>query len=399
MRILIVSSSPFLPAGSGVCTRLLGLVESLESMGCEVTFVYVVLFRFQLDRVSLAPMRQRLGSRLVVFDPWDSLGAVGGWLSWIWTHLLARFARHPLRRLRAWMSRLNPGQEHNALDGWYPAGLDRLLRSLGDDWQAMIVVQVFLSRAFEAVAGSPLRLLDTIDLFTDRHLLLKRHGLSYSWYSLPEGEEIRGLNRADRVLAISQPDRQWLAARLDRPVHLLEPILAPCPLPPPGWPATLLLVGSDNPHNRVGLQWFLAQVWPELQRTCPGVRLWLAGPISNPPLNQAAITCHGLVDDLRPLYAQAWICLNPVLEGTGLSIKSLEALAYARPVMATPAASRGLEDWVGCGLWVAEPACWLERLQELLRDGKLREQGMAAAASQGPAFLARSRTQLEQALG
>ena len=51
----------------------------------------------------------------------------------------------------------------------------------------------------------------------------------------------------------------------------------------------------------------------------------------------------GRVDRLDEVYARARLALLPTIEGTGLSIKSVEAMASGLPLVATPQAFRGMK--------------------------------------------------------
>jgi len=55
----------------------------------------------------------------------------------------------------------------------------------------------------------------------------------------------------------------------------------------------------------------------------------------------AGVKRLGIVDDLRPLYAQARVVINPAVAGTGLKIKTLEALGHLRPVITWPSGTDG----------------------------------------------------------
>ena len=55
----------------------------------------------------------------------------------------------------------------------------------------------------------------------------------------------------------------------------------------------------------------------------------------------------GFVDSLDEVYRQAAVVINPQQFGTGLSIKSIEALRHARPLVSTISGARGLEDGAG----------------------------------------------------
>jgi glycosyltransferase involved in cell wall biosynthesis len=62
----------------------------------------------------------------------------------------------------------------------------------------------------------------------------------------------------------------------------------------------------------------------------------------------------GVVDDLTPVYASARMAVNPVRFSTGLSIKSIEALGYAMPLVTTTAGAAGLAGKLGPAAIVAD---------------------------------------------
>jgi glycosyltransferase involved in cell wall biosynthesis len=55
------------------------------------------------------------------------------------------------------------------------------------------------------------------------------------------------------------------------------------------------------------------------------------------------VVAAGFVEDLRAAYADAACAVVPLLRGGGTPLKLLEALCYGVPVVATPAATAGLE--------------------------------------------------------
>jgi glycosyltransferase involved in cell wall biosynthesis len=50
------------------------------------------------------------------------------------------------------------------------------------------------------------------------------------------------------------------------------------------------------------------------------------------------------VTDIASAYREADIAINPVTFGGGLKIKTVEALAFAKPLVTTPVGACGLED-------------------------------------------------------
>jgi glycosyltransferase involved in cell wall biosynthesis len=81
------------------------------------------------------------------------------------------------------------------------------------------------------------------------------------------------------------------------------------------------------------------------------------------------VTVLGHVPDLTDEYRAARVVINPAVAGTGLKIKTVEALAHLRPVVGWPHNRDGLPD--AFGDYVYEAANWGDFAQELIR--RLRE--------------------------
>ncbi len=75
----------------------------------------------------------------------------------------------------------------------------------------------------------------------------------------------------------------------------------------------------------------------------------------------------GVVDDLEPLYAECRLVINPAVAGTGLKIKTLEALAHLRTVVTWPSGVDGLSaDLASLCVLVEDWYAFSHRLAELL---------------------------------
>jgi glycosyltransferase involved in cell wall biosynthesis len=55
----------------------------------------------------------------------------------------------------------------------------------------------------------------------------------------------------------------------------------------------------------------------------------------------------GGVGDLTTAYDRAWVVVSPLRMGTGLKIKSIEALGMGKALVSAPAGYTGLEDGLG----------------------------------------------------
>ena len=150
-----------------------------------------------------------------------------------------------------------------------------------------------------------------------------------------------------------------------------------------GWESLdLLFVGSNHLPNVEGLRWFLDEVFiPQLAPH--GTTLAVAGSVTDyeewPQL--PGLVYLGRVADLDPLYAAARIVVLPILSGAGSPVKTVEALAQGKAMVATRLALRGIDptDWRGVA--VADNAAGFARcIRDLLADPEHREREGRAAA-------------------
>jgi glycosyltransferase involved in cell wall biosynthesis len=73
------------------------------------------------------------------------------------------------------------------------------------------------------------------------------------------------------------------------------------------------------------------------------VKLLLAGRICEHVADASNVRKLGRLDCILDAYDMADIVINPVQYGSGLNIKTIEALGYGMPVVSTTAGARGLE--------------------------------------------------------
>src|SRR5262249_48038034 len=129
--------------------------------------------------------------------------------------------------------------------------------------------------------------------------------------------------------------------------------------------------------------WFCSEVWPEIHRRQPNAKLRLVGrrPIAEVcRLSRVAgVEVVGQVPDVRPYLAEAAVVVAPLRIARGVQNKVLEALAMAKPVVASPQALAGLEHKTDLpALQATLTHEWVASLITLLEnDGQRRELGAA----------------------
>ncbi len=143
-------------------------------------------------------------------------------------------------------------------------------------------------------------------------------------------------------------------------------------------PLILFTGQMDYAPNADAVAWFARDVLPLV----PGARFAIAG--RNPVASVRALAGErvivtGAVSDMRSWFAAADIIVAPLKLARGIQNKVLEAMAMAKPVVASSAAFEGIEAVPGRDLVVADDAALMaEAIRSLLADP-------AAAAAMGAA--------------
>lgn len=224
-------------------------------------------------------------------------------------------------------------------------GLIGVVKALVDGLapRALLVNYAFMTRMLPLMPAGLLKLVDTHDVFSTRRQKVVRHGIRDD-LALTGVEEGRLLARADLVIAI-QPDEQRELERIvhGRPVVTAGVDVDIAAAPPRPLGRTILFVASGNAMNVRGLEDFLEFTWPFVLRAVPDAELRIAGPVGEAvDVDDERVLRLGRVNDLAALYAEAKVVINPAIAGTGLKIKTVEALGQLRPVVAWPSGVEGL---------------------------------------------------------
>ncbi len=110
----------------------------------------------------------------------------------------------------------------------------------------------------------------------------------------------------------------------------------------------VVFLGNLYSNNNVaGIIWFLTQVLPEIRTQLSNIKVLIAGA---KPINRIRQLCEDIdgVDlSINPpssteIYNSGSVLINPVLTGSGVSIKSLEMLMAGKPIVSTPQGIAGL---------------------------------------------------------
>ena len=118
--------------------------------------------------------------------------------------------------------------------------------------------------------------------------------------------------------------------------------------------------------------WFLNEVWTHFAKANPGVSLYVVG--SSPPIEiqrwngTQGVNVTGFVDDVRPLMHRCTAMIVPLLSGSGMRIKIVEAMAAELPVISTSVGIEGIKATADVHALVANTSDELQSAMSTLLD-------------------------------
>jgi hypothetical protein len=344
LAICLSHVSPF-PPRAGNEYRIQRVLAWLDSKGWDVVFLYCPLVGEEPDEAQLALLRS--GCDNLVYVRRD--GQVR--YSLVRSDVEAVIASLNGRRTRDVEALVGEASQPaarllGAMRTFSPDALIEVMRTIDEalPLKMLLANYVFMTRGLPLLRGSALKIVDTIDVFSTKSAKVTPFGLE-DGLTMSEAEEAHLLSHADLVLAI-QPDEaeelrriapraRVLTVGVDMKVDMSHTTLVEAPV--------VLLVASGNPMNTKGLRDFLRFAWPRVMQVVPGAQLRVVGSVGKAvPGDEPGVLRLGLVDNLGGAYGEARIVINPAVAGTGLKIKTLEALAYLRPLVTWPSGVDGV---------------------------------------------------------
>ncbi len=322
MDILVISATPSHPSTAGNRARIRSMLEALRAMGHHVHFCY--LGREGADQDGLAAMERAWDE--FTFIPYDRSREHGTLLDGVY-----------------------------AIDDWVQPNFRGFLEyySSAKSPAVVLVEYVFLSFALTYFPRS-FRVIDCHDVFANRHYKLDAIGVPRSFFYTTAEEEAKGLNRADLVVAIQEDEAEKLRRMTTVEVHTIGYLPSESSSPTvdvqeAGERERIVgYIGSVNPINVAALRVFLEGL--DLAKlAAQGWRLIIAGTVCGAVsggLREQAVAAgvefRGEVDDPVRFLEGCRVVVNPHMGGTGLKIKTIDAMAAGCCVVGTADAFEGI---------------------------------------------------------
>lgn len=140
----------------------------------------------------------------------------------------------------------------------------------------------------------------------------------------------------------------------------------------------------DYRPNIDAVRWFAADIFPLISLRHPQARFAIVGRAPTDEVRALeklpGVTVTGEVPDVRPWLVAANAVVAPLLLARGVQNKLLEAMAMARPVVASAAAAEGIDAAPGEHLRVADGAREMAEAVSSLFDDRVAALAMGQAA-------------------
>ena len=358
-KLLFISPSPTHPPTAGNRTRILSLVEMLKNKNIDVYYLYI--------KMEGEPQKELLdywGDNLFVQNVNKKTSSPKTFL----------FHEKVLHKI-GFISHESYFYNYH-IDDWYDDNTTAFCKNLHEKFlfDYVAIHYVFLSKAFDAFPKNVIKILESQDCFTDRYKIFPLvNGKRYSkWFSTYKNEEKKGINRADRIIAIQDEEEQFFKKLSSKKVATIGHLFDNLTLKTTHTFQKILFFASSNPINVDGYNFFVENIWQKLKTKLPDAELIVAGLICNKISKRDDITYLGEIDDKNQVYENATIAINPMRFGSGLKIKTLEALIQGVPVVSTSHGATGLKTMENKCIFVADDTdLFCEHIYNLFYNNEL----------------------------
>lgn len=319
------------PPNDGGAVYIYNMLRELRKLGHQLTFVSFISNKHEQS----AEMISELGTLHAQdgkFKPYSVLSAIKSILT-----------RQPITV----QHRMNPDIMHN------------LLQSVSETPDVILIEGLHAAYFFDQLRAKFPGIPIVLRQVNVEHLVLERNAEQTKnsfkkWFLKEQSKllkkfEIQKMKEADYVTAISESDVEIYRRYLPEKGYFLNTAgayLQPEPSAPRD-PSMILAVSNWHWQPNIdGLKWFLNEIWPGIEKKHPSLQLHIAGDGLSDSFKQQfdsnSIHYLGFVDGIDALRLKASVFIAPLLSGSGMKLKILEALAAGLPTITTRFGAEGI---------------------------------------------------------
>ena len=225
----------------------------------------------------------------------------------------------------------------------YPLGLSKYVHRINslNRFDACIVNYYWLSRVLENL-DVKIKAINTHDVFAFKDMAV---GSPNTWMCTYPNEEAKALQRTDIAFALQNEEAAYFTKVA--PSTAISKVYCPYSIHKQEIANNhnLVLLSGANVFNIEGFEWFVDKILPLLIKRFPDIQVVVGGYICK-KLQIKKYSEHikliGSVEDPADLYKLGDVAINPCYKGTGLKIKTFEALSYGKICMTHPHSKIGI---------------------------------------------------------
>lgn len=253
---------------------------------------------------------------------------------------------------------LGANGESIQFDGWYEEGLGERVRGLCAKYDIDVVfcTYVFQSKLLEFIPAFILKVIDTHDKMGNRYDMLRANGQSLEFFSCTPEEEGAYLRRADVVVARREEEARYFDSVTGRSTAIVIPHVEEAHFveKPFIHLHNVGIVASANRINLAIVREFLECINLHLQNEPYPFKLHIAGQVKDivgelspkdaEIFSKPWVQMHGFITDIALFYADMDLIVSPVTMGTGINVKTVQAMAFGMPLLTTAWGAKGIES-------------------------------------------------------
>lgn len=200
--------------------------------------------------------------------------------------------------------------------------------------------------------------------------------------------ETEQINRFHQIFAISEQDRQSILqfgcetnldvfpVAVDMNNYVVDHSKV-------GFPTLFHLGAMDFRPNKEGLEWFIDEIWPDIETLNSELRFYIAGksmPDHFYHYDSDNLVVEGEIFDAVEFINSKAIMIVPLLSGSGMRVKIIEGMAMQKCIIATSHAAEGINYKNGKDIMIANTPDEFYRsiLQCITHPNRWREIGVNA---------------------
>ena len=346
MKILIVSDEITHPSTAGNRQWILAQSNLLMELGHEVHFLYIKKKSLRSKHsIDEAEAKKFWAEKFHVLDT----GRLGGLRYAFFLQLRQRFCNGYFK-----------------CDDMYVAKLTKTVEMLNEEhgFDAVFVNYYWLSKLF-LKTKIPLRVLCTHDCFSFKDL----KGGKNAWMCTSANEEAKALQRCDVVLGLQQDESTYFSYLA--PLSKVYTVYCPYKYyaQPIAGNHNIMFLSGPNGYNLEGLNWFVDEILPLIKERYADAKLIIGGGVCKVLTRlkgRTDVELLGFVNDPYEFWARGDVAINPTFRGTGLKIKTFEAISFDKVVMVHPHSAVGIFKCDSAPLFASEnPQKWVDFISKV----------------------------------